>query len=114
MEYLMKKRSDFGALAGLKLYKQKSKMLIKNMTVQDHEILVRKSGFKVEKCQISRNYITNINSKLFQSNYVIYKQSSSLQLSQHPHGHMACIFNVYTISPLTQLAIFLYKTIEIL
>lgn len=108
MEYVIKKLSHFGTLAGLKLYKQKTKILVKNMTVQDHEILVRKSGFKVEKCQISRNYITNTNSKLFQNNYLIYKQSSSFQLSQHPQGNMACIFNVYTIPPLTLLAIFSY------
>lgn len=32
-------------------------MLVKNMTAHDHKILIRKSGFKWKKGQISRGYI---------------------------------------------------------
>lgn len=54
VEYLMKKLNGFGTLAGFKINKQKTKMLVKTkMSDQDHETLVRKSGFKVKKNQMS-------------------------------------------------------------
>ena len=70
-EHLIKKLKEFGSLAGLKVNKQKTKMLIKNMTPPDQDLLMSKTGFQIEKKVRYLGVILSIkNSMLFKNNYV--------------------------------------------
>uniref|UniRef100_A0A2D4I394 Reverse transcriptase domain-containing protein n=1 Tax=Micrurus lemniscatus lemniscatus TaxID=129467 RepID=A0A2D4I394_MICLE len=54
----MRKLNECGSLAGFQINKQKTSMLIKNMTSQDGDILIRRSGFRGrKKGEIFEGYI---------------------------------------------------------
>ena len=69
VEHLMKKLKEFGSLAGLKVNKQKTNMLIKDMTTHNQEMLMGKTGFIIEKkVRYLGVTLSNTNCMLFQNN----------------------------------------------
>lgn len=58
--------NEFVALAGFKTNKQKTIMLINNVSFQDSDTFIKKSDFKVEKkVKYLGVMLTNTNTKLF-------------------------------------------------
>uniref|UniRef100_A0A2D4ETS0 Reverse transcriptase domain-containing protein n=1 Tax=Micrurus corallinus TaxID=54390 RepID=A0A2D4ETS0_MICCO len=61
-EYLMKELGEYGEIAGLKINKQKTKLLLKNLTKLQQTELEKKIGLEsVKKNQIFRYIVNNTN-----------------------------------------------------
>ncbi|XP_061495705.1 calcyphosin-2 isoform X3 [Rhineura floridana] len=67
---LMDKLKEFGPLAGFKINNQKTKMLVKKLTLREQKELMDKTDFTIEKkLKYLGIIMTNKNSKLFHNNY---------------------------------------------
>lgn len=76
IDSLQQELNQFGKIAGLKINKNKTVMITKNLNNEEKRKLVEKSGFKIEKqIRYLGVILTNDNRQLFDNNYkIVWKE----------------------------------------
>ena len=107
---------EYGSLAGFKLNKTKTKMLVKNMPEKDIERLEKTTGIKVcQKAKYLGVWITPKNIDLFQNNYIPIWNNIKYNMEKWSKLKLSLLGRVATVKMLVlPKLLFLFQTIPIL